>query len=279
MNEIGFMQGRLSPLVNGKIQAFPWDHWREEFPLASELGIKRMEWTLDHERLLENPLMTPAGQAEILRLSHNYGIFVGSLTGDLFMQAPFWRSVGAEREQRLAEFDLVLDACAAIGIRFIVVPLVDNGAVTSEDEENCVIGALLARADRLRRDGLIVAFECDYEPADLARFIAKLPADAFGVNYDIGNSAALDYDSETEIAAYGARIVNVHIKDRVKGGTTVPLGTGNANLPGTMKSILATGYRGAFILQTARAADGNHAGALRRFRDMSAAWLAEGTPP
>ena len=27
---IGFMQGRLSPQVDGKIQAFPWVHWRDE---------------------------------------------------------------------------------------------------------------------------------------------------------------------------------------------------------------------------------------------------------
>ena len=28
------MQGRLSSLVNGHIQAFPWDNWKDEFSLA-----------------------------------------------------------------------------------------------------------------------------------------------------------------------------------------------------------------------------------------------------
>ena len=36
---IGFMQGRLSPLVNGKIQAFPWDYWRDEFSLANKYNF------------------------------------------------------------------------------------------------------------------------------------------------------------------------------------------------------------------------------------------------
>mgnify|MGYP001554379746 CR=1 FL=1 len=49
--KIGFMQGRLSPLVDGKIQAFPWAHWRDEFPAGDECGIHLMEWTLDHDRL------------------------------------------------------------------------------------------------------------------------------------------------------------------------------------------------------------------------------------
>ena len=53
---IGFMQGRLSPQVDGKIQAFPWQHWRDEFPAAQKLNIPLMEWTLDHDRLTEeNP--------------------------------------------------------------------------------------------------------------------------------------------------------------------------------------------------------------------------------
>ena len=96
----------------------------------------------------------------------------------------------------------------------------------------------------------------------------------FGINYDIGNSAALDYDCGAEFAAYGDRILNVHIKDRIKGGTTVPLGTGNANLPRALGLLMRRGYSGSFILQTARAADGDHAGALRRYRDMSREWLA-----
>ena len=38
--KIGFMQGRLSPLVDGKIQAFPWDCWSEEFSVANENDFK-----------------------------------------------------------------------------------------------------------------------------------------------------------------------------------------------------------------------------------------------
>ena len=77
----------------------------------------------------------------------------------------------------------------------------------------------------VERSGVSIVFESDYEPAALARFIAQLGPD-FGVNYDIGNSASLGFDPAEEIGAYGARIRNVHVKDRVRGGTTVPLGTG-----------------------------------------------------
>jgi L-ribulose-5-phosphate 3-epimerase len=274
MAKIGFMQGRLSPQVDGKIQAFPWDKWRDEFAAAEKIGIHLMEWTLDHDRLAENPMMTAQGHAEIKALSQKHGVRVGSLTGDIFMQMPFWRVTCADRAKRLAEFEEVADSCAKIGIQFIVVPLVDNGAITTPDEEATVIAEFSRRAGWLKARGLVVVFECDYPAARLADFIGKFPPNQFGVNYDIGNSAALGFDSAEEIAAYFPRILNVHIKDRLLGGTTVPLGNGNADLPGTIAELVRRGYRGAYILQAARAADGDHAGTLARYRDLVTGWIA-----
>src|SRR5688572_21925243 len=157
-HEIGYMQGRLSPQVNGMIQAFPWGHWEQEFPQAQALGIGLMEWTLDHARLDENPLMTESGRRRIAELSARHGLRVGSLTGDIFMQAPFWRVSGEARATRLREFDRVAEACALAGIRFIVVPLVDNGAMRDRAEEDLVVAELTARAAGLAAHGLAVVF-------------------------------------------------------------------------------------------------------------------------
>ena len=88
------MQGRLSPLVNGRIQAFPADCWHKEFALAGSADLRLMEWTVDHAQLHENPLMTVSGRREIRRLGAAYGVAIPSLTGDCFMQAPFWKASG-----------------------------------------------------------------------------------------------------------------------------------------------------------------------------------------
>lgn len=266
--KIGFMQGRLSPLVDGKIQAFPREHWRAEFPQARELGISLMEWTLDQERLRDNPLLTREGRDEIRRLSAASGLRVASVTGDCFMHAPFYKAEGTSQGALLADFEAVVAACADLEIACLVMPLVDNGALENECHERVLRGELEQRRPLLRRARVTVAFESDFPPRRLQDFIATFPAEQFGINYDIGNSAALGYDPGEEIAAYGMRILNVHVKDRVRGGSTVALGTGSADLPRVFRLLREADYRGNYILQTARATDGDHAGVLRRYRDM-----------
>ena len=268
------MQGRLSPMIDGRIQAFPWTCWRTEFPVAQKYSFHLFEWTLDQARLYENPLLSPDGQQEIRSLCQRHKLAIPSLTGDCFMQAPFWKAEGDERESLKRDFRAVAEASAAVGISVMVVPLVDTGRLDDVQQEDTLVAFLKDQTDFLWQRGLRVAFECDFAPAELARLVGRLDPAVFGINYDIGNSAALGFDPADEIAAYGNRIVNVHIKDRMMGGTTVPLGSGNANFAAVFSALARAGYAGNYILQTARAADGDHAGALCRYRDMVVSWLS-----
>lgn len=267
----------MSPPVNGKIQEFPWRHWRDEFPLARANGFVLMEWTLDQARLYENPLMTPRGRREIRELSERHGVTVVSLSGDCFMQAPFYKAVEMRRAALLDDMKAVLEASADIGLRYVVVPLVDNGSLESEAQQDALRRGLDEVGTVLHGEKTVIAFESDFSPAELGDFIATFPIEEFGINYDIGNSASLGYDPAEEISAYGERILNVHVKDRLRGGTTVPLGEGNANLPLVFRLLQEFGYTGNFILQTARAADAEHVDALCRYRDMVRALMEETT--
>ncbi|OHX12810.1 sugar phosphate isomerase/epimerase family protein [Chromobacterium sphagni] len=266
MNTIGFMQGRLVDKVDGKIQAFPWRDWRLEFERAAEHGFPVMEWTLDHQDLRRNPCMTAEGRAEIAGLCRLHRLAIDSMTGDCFMQAPFWKADGEARRALLQEFDDVAAACAAIGVRYLVVPLVDNGSLETPGQWDLLTESLRQRAGALARSGVAVVFETDLAPDDYARLMARLPEPCFGVNYDIGNSASLGFDPREEFAAYGRRIVNVHVKDRVRGGSTVPLGSGDADFAAVFAGLRALGYGGNLILQTARADDGRHAEVLSDYR-------------
>lgn len=272
-NKIGFMQGRLCPQVGSFIQAFPWNDWESEFAIAESLDLRLMEWTLDHDRLYKNPLMTIDGRAAIKRLCKRYQLVIPSLTGDCFMQSPFWKANGIDREALKDDFIAILRACAAVGIQMVVVPLVDGGRLENVNQENDLLNFALAHADLCRELSLRIIFESDFTPGELARFIGRLPSDVFGVNYDIGNSAALGYNPQEEFSAYGRRIINVHIKDRLLGGTTVPLGSGAADFSTVFRLLRQINYNGNFILQTARAQDGDHSGVLRKYIVQIDSWL------
>jgi len=272
-DRVGFIQGRLSPPIDGQIQAFPWDYWKSEFSTAQQIGLGLMEWTLDQDRLYQNPLMSAIVQAEIADLSTSHRVSIGSLTGDCFMQSPFWKVTGIESDNLQKDFLAVVHACSSLGISIIVLPLVDNGSLSCIAEENQLVSVLETHSCLFQRLGVKVLFESDYSPVQLARFINRLDSDLFGVNYDIGNSAALGMKPSDEIAAYGDRILNVHIKDRLFGGGTVPLGEGNADFDSVFASLAKAGYRGNYILQTARAQDGDHVGAICRYRDMAVNWI------
>lgn len=273
INRIGFMQGRLCGLVDGKIQAFPWRDWESEFPAAAVIELHLMEWTLDQERLYENPLMTLEGQEKIRALCLRYDVSIPSLTGDCFMQAPFWKVAGKARLDLQTDFLAICRACTEVGIRMIVVPLVDNGRLETSQQESILVEFLLDQQPFLAEHNLQVIFESDYAPAELARFIGQLPVMRFGINYDIGNSGALGFSPAEEFAAYGARVVNVHVKDRMLGGTTVPLTTGSADLDAVFAALSRQDFHGNFILQTSRADDNNHMEALRNYRDMTRRWI------
>ena len=95
----------------------------------------------------------------------------------------------------------------------------------------------------------------------------KLPHPYLKANYDSGNSSSLGYDVREEIAAYGERIGSVHIKDRVRGGGTVPLGTGDAEIPVLLSELSRIGYKGDFVMQIARGEAGQELAWIRQNRE------------
>lgn len=267
---LGFMQGRLSPLYGGRTQSFPWDHWKDEFPLAQQLNLPLIEWTLDRECFDENPIMTPTGRRDLTRLSRAHHVRIETLTGDCFMQAPFHSErFTSARSALLTDAQRVIQACSEVGIGFIVLPIVDEGAIQNEREREVFATGVrdLLNQQATPRDVQLL-LECEEEPDWIAALLKQLATSRIGINYDTGNSAARGYDPVAEFAAYGSVVANVHIKDRELAGMTVPLGSGAADFDSVFRELVRLDYRGRYILQTARAADGNHVDALGHYRDF-----------
>ena len=268
-NKIGFMQGRLSNLVNNSIQAFPRDNWREEFSIAKRLDLRLMEWTLDYEDLYENPLMTEEGRKEINFLSKDSSILIPSLTGDCFMQKPFWKAKNKEINLLKKVFIDVINAASKLNIKYVILPLVDNGSLNNKNQEEILINFLLEKKSFINNSNLNILFESDLNPKDLKSFMEKLPSDIFGINYDTGNSAAYGFNPDEEFYFYGEYIKNVHIKDRKKNGTTLPLKEGDVDFKKVFTNLRKISYLGNFILQTARDKNNKHAEVISIYRDFT----------
>ena len=135
MNNIGFIQGRLSPIVNDAIQAFPFETWEDEFPLANKLNINLMEWTLDYPNLKNNPLLQEIYLEKILFLSNKYNLKIPSVTLDCCMQRPFWKEKDSIIFDKLIDDFISIISCASkLESKILVLPLVDNGSIQNKFE-------------------------------------------------------------------------------------------------------------------------------------------------
>lgn len=263
--KIGFMQGRLSPIENGLIQSFPSKNWQNEIYLAYENNLDTFEWTIDYKNLYENPILNLDGVMELNKLKENYNISIPSLTGDCFMQKPFWKESKSYKEKLQEDFINILYGCNKVSISIVLIPLVDNGSIENIKQEQALYEFLSSKKDLIRNLSLKVCFESDFSPKRLKKFISVYDEDIFGINYDTGNSAAMGYSPIEEFQCYGERIINIHIKDRPYGGSTVPLGKGDTNFDLIFDLIKKSNYNGNLILQTARSENNDHLGVLLEY--------------
>ncbi len=259
LNALGFMQGRLSPMVGDRIQAFPAKYWESEFTEARHVDLKMIEWTIDSLEFLKNPLVTTAGQKLIRELCKRTGLSIPSVTCDYFMENPFWDAKGMNM---LADLTRIIEGMEEVNARILVIPLVDNSSI--KEKPQGVRHFFKSLEPTLNAGHIQIAFELDLPPKRAGEFINEFPEYLFGVNYDIGNSASLGYDPAEEISVYGNRVLNVHVKDRLLGGKTVRLGEGAADFYGVVQALARAKYNGNYIFQTARASDNNHTGELKR---------------
>jgi L-ribulose-5-phosphate 3-epimerase len=271
-SNIGFMQGRLSPVINGRVQQFPTNNWKTEMEIASKNKFRIMEWTIDTNTLNDNPLLNFDGQKLIIEKCNLNNIFVPSITCDFFMENPPWKT---DKSYILEIMFKIIEGMVAIGANLIVIPLVDNSSIENDDDEKILKKFLSELSDTIEAAGISVCFESDFEPKNLKSFIEEFPNNKFGINYDIGNSASLGFNPIDEFLCYGNRIMNVHVKDRKYNGITVPLGEGDSDFKAIFKLLNYFEYKGNYILQTARSENHDHLGVLIKYRNMTQTWINE----
>jgi L-ribulose-5-phosphate 3-epimerase len=252
--EIGIMQGRLSPRIDGKIQAYPANTWQQEFELAKEIGYSAIEWIV--EKPLEiNAMMSKSGIKEIKEIISKTGVRIDYVCADIFMQQPLIRMSQEIREDNKELLKNILLNAKEVGALGVEIPFVDASSIKSESEKNELISCTQEAFELAKEIGIKISLETDLNPSSFKELLDRINLDHVQANYDIGNSASLGFDPVEEIDAIGNRILNVHIKDRKLGSTTVPLGTGDADIKLSLSRLSEIKYLGGITIQAARGTD------------------------
>ena len=268
MTRIGIMEGRLVPPTENRIQCFPRQNWAEEFELAGQAGLDCIEWIYDLYGADVNPIATDDGIERVKSLSRQHHVQLLSICADYFMDKPLVRASVSELEERLATLEWLLGRGQLLGINRMVIPFVDASRIDTAAEFEGVCETLKRLLPVAEKTGIELHLETSLPPARFAELLSRLPHPLLKANYDSGNSSSLGYKPREEFSTYGARVGSVHIKDRILGGSTVPLGSGDADLEALAECLKTTGYVGDFILQVARGATGDEVNWARQNREF-----------
>jgi L-ribulose-5-phosphate 3-epimerase len=255
-NKIGVMQGRLVPKYQGRYQAFPVGMWQDEFKVAKECDLDLIEFILDFNDAEENPLLKIGGVEEIVKISKDTGVSVKTICADYFMEAPLHSSDDKVVEESFKILERLLEVAKVLKITDIVIPCVDQSSLKTKEALSRFIKQIARIIPTIEKENINLSLETDLAPKPFIELLDKLNSKNITVNYDIGNSAALGFDSDEELTTYGDRITDIHIKDRVLDGGPVTLGEGNADFGKFFSKLEEFDYQGPFIMQAYRDDEG-----------------------
>jgi hexulose-6-phosphate isomerase len=236
----GVIQGRLSKQTPQGYQAFPWDSWADEFILAAQRRLSHVEWIVDLWRMYENPIFeVPERVREISEAS---SIPVRSICADFLMQY-----TKLDASEAIEPLTRIIRTMPTLGATHLVVPFVDQTSLL----QNRIPRGMVKEVE-----GIQICIESDLPPNEFADFVLEFESEAIGINYDIGNSAAMGYNWRQEFEKYWTLINLIHVKDRIRGGASVRLGDGDAEIIEILNFVKEMNFAGPISIQAFRDFEG-----------------------
>ena len=114
------------------------------------------------------------------------------------MERPFFKKKYFKNKKKyLKMLKTVISNGEKIGIKYFVLPLVDNSSISNNFEENILISDIKKICKTLKK-GKYILFEIDYKQKIL-HFVKKFKSKKIGINYDTGNSSSLGYKIDDEL--------------------------------------------------------------------------------
>ena len=251
MSYIGIMQGRLSAPVPGRLQAFPWSSWEQEFHHARTYGFDAIEWLFEVEGNEKNPIWTETGLERIRLQMATTCIEVRSLCADYFMTYPLFRVSVQERAHSVTVLNRLILQAASVGIQTILLPVLEVSEIRTAEEKFQLLDSLCEPLSLAAELGIRLGLETELPATEYRALVEQCGHPSLGIYYDTGNAAARGYDIAADIRTLGPFLCGVHIKDRKLDGPSVLLGQGDVDFVAFFQALADVGYTGPLVLQTA----------------------------
>lgn len=252
--DLGILQGRLLPPVDGLIQEFPKNNWEDEFDSIKSLGLNHIEWIITKKSFNEGVL-----ELDISKYSPHISSICCDNLIDKEITNPYFLS---------KQLKPICEWAIKNGINAISIPLLEDSGVTPH--------TINRFRKTLSHYGFVYPdlefhfeLEADY---DLALNMVTAAPNFFLI-YDTGNITSCGYDHEIWLTCCSHVIKNVHLKDRtINPIATVKPFTGDTNFDLIFKTLSERKYKGKFTIQTAREIDGGEYNTIKKhitlFKDL-----------
>ena len=193
---------------------------------------------------------------DISKIEKLSGVKVRSICADYFMEAPIHSNDTVIVDSSINILNRLIRNASLMNVKDIVIPCVEQSSLKNERYKNNFINNIKKITSIAEDTNINICLETDLAPKPFANMIDLIGSKNVTINYDIGNSAALGYDPVEEFRAYGDKISDLHIKDRLFGKGSVSLGEGNADLSKIFDLLSKYDYQGLLIFQAYRDNEG-----------------------
>ncbi len=247
--QLSITQGRHLKIIDGKIQVFPDKEWKKELKLFSKTKLNYIEWVISNNNFKKNPICEINGHNLINKNLRKNKIKCRSVDLDFIARVKPFKFSKKEITNFLEKIKVISFNCSKIGIKYLIFPFLESSSPNTKLKRNKLV-YLINEIQKKMPNNLLILIETDLKPLELIELIKKMKRKIF-INYDLGNSASKNYDFNEE-KKYFKFVKNIHLKDRIKNGSTVRFGYGNANFKEFFKFLSKSKNNYHFTLQPAR---------------------------
>ena len=247
--KLSITQGRHLRIIKKRIQIFPEKNWKKELKLFNLTKLKFIEWVVSGDNFKNNPICKINGHKIINKYLKKNRIKCRSIELDFIVKENPLKFSKKKIETFIEKIKIISSNATKIGVKYLIFPFLENSSPTGKFNQNKLI-LMLSEIRKKVPSELFILLETDLKPVELLKMIKKMKNKIF-INYDLGNSASKNYNFNEE-KKYFKFVKNIHLKDRVKYGSTVRFGHGNANFKKIFTFLMKNKNIYDFNLQPAR---------------------------